>query len=387
MFKKFINDAKKNIKSDLNNFINETKEEFDIRNKKELYQKIDDSKDSLKKHLQEEKLNGKDVGAIVDATLFSSIGGIGLDQGETKLFNNTADKLNNLISKMETAIPEESLFRDKTVENEKPLLPEDKINIVETTQSNKNEMISENLNSLIEFALVDGELTEKEKQILFKKAESEGIDLDEFEMILNAKLFQAKQIQTSPKPVENINVAPKSDKFGDIKKCPACGAIVESFSTRCGDCGTDFRNISANNTIERLFTTLESIEASRKSGIGSFLGATFGVSVSDVDKRKIETITSFPIPNTKEDILEFLIHSVPRVKFQHTPKFGGKVNYQNQPFNLNLFSMNVMDTIPNLYAETWRNKCHEIINKARLSMKEDKRTLNEIENYAKQIGL
>ena len=49
--------------------------------------------------------------------------------------------------------------------------------------------------------------------------------------------------------------------------------------------------------------------------------------------------------------------------------------------------MNVMDTIPNLYAETWRNKCHEIINKARLSMKEDKRTLNEIENYAKQIGL
>ena len=74
MFKKFINDAKKNIKSDLNNFINETKEEFDIRNKKELYQKIDDSKDSLKKHLQEEKLNGKDVGAIVDSTLFSSIG-------------------------------------------------------------------------------------------------------------------------------------------------------------------------------------------------------------------------------------------------------------------------------------------------------------------------
>ena len=42
-------------------------------------------------------------------------------------------------------------------------------------------------------------------------------------MILEAKLFQIKQMQTQPKPIENINVAPKSDKFGDIKKCPVCG--------------------------------------------------------------------------------------------------------------------------------------------------------------------
>jgi uncharacterized membrane protein YebE (DUF533 family) len=34
---------------------------------------------------------------------------------------------------------------------------------------------------LIDMALADGELTEKEKQVLFKKAAANGIDLDEFD--------------------------------------------------------------------------------------------------------------------------------------------------------------------------------------------------------------
>jgi uncharacterized tellurite resistance protein B-like protein len=51
-------------------------------------------------------------------------------------------------------------------------------------------MYNEQIDNLINIALGDGELTEKEKQILFKKAEVEGIDLDEFEMVLDAKLFK-----------------------------------------------------------------------------------------------------------------------------------------------------------------------------------------------------
>jgi uncharacterized tellurite resistance protein B-like protein len=47
-------------------------------------------------------------------------------------------------------------------------------------------MYNENLEKLIEMALMDGELTEKEKQVLFKNAEALAIDLDEFEMVLVA---------------------------------------------------------------------------------------------------------------------------------------------------------------------------------------------------------
>ena len=51
-------------------------------------------------------------------------------------------------------------------------------------------MYNEQIEALISAALADGMLTEKEKQILFKKAQAQGIDLDEFEMVLDARVFK-----------------------------------------------------------------------------------------------------------------------------------------------------------------------------------------------------
>lgn len=51
------------------------------------------------------------------------------------------------------------------------------------------------LDNLMDAALADGVLTEKEKQILSKKAQSMGIDLDEFEIMLDARLFKMKKAE------------------------------------------------------------------------------------------------------------------------------------------------------------------------------------------------
>ena len=64
-------------------------------------------------------------------------------------------------------------------------------------------MYNEQLEKLIDYALADGELTEKEKQVLFKKAESMGVDLDEFEMVLDARLFEKQK----GRPASNGGVA------------------------------------------------------------------------------------------------------------------------------------------------------------------------------------
>ena len=53
-------------------------------------------------------------------------------------------------------------------------------------------MYDEQLEELIDAALEDGVLTEKEKQVLFKKAQSMGIDLDEFEMVLLPAVWTAR---------------------------------------------------------------------------------------------------------------------------------------------------------------------------------------------------
>lgn len=234
-------------------------------------------------------------------------------------------------------------------------------------------MYDEQLEKLIEMALMDGELTEKEKQILFKKAESFGVDLDEFEMVLDAKLFEKQQ--SLKQPAESITSAPKSNKFGDVKKCPACGAIVQSFQTKCSDCGQEFSNIDANTSIQKLFKLLNDAEDTRANDDTSnpllALGKTYSkmfqsaLGGDKIHRKKVEIISSFPIPNTKEDILEFLSLALPKTK----SKFFGSTKEQSE------------------IAKTWKQKCEQIIMKARFSLKEDKKILDEINNYAKEIGV
>ncbi len=61
--------------------------------------------------------------------------------------------------------------------------------------SNDGSFYDPKLEKLIDFALADGELTEKERQVLYAKAMSMGIDLDEFKMVLEAKLYEKKNKQ------------------------------------------------------------------------------------------------------------------------------------------------------------------------------------------------
>lgn len=245
-------------------------------------------------------------------------------------------------------------------------------------------MYNEKLDKLIEMALMDGELKEKEKKVLFKNAETMGVDFDEFEMVLEAKLFEKQKSmqQEEPKTKEAAN---KSDKYGDVKKCPACGSIVQSFQIKCIDCGHEFSNIESNASINKLFEILNDAENERKDERMSFGNAlegmfakSFGLDVGNkVDSRKKTIISNFPIPTTKNDILEFLSLAIPNAKkagnFFTSGSFNSPANHRNK--------------LHNDFVTVWKAKCEQIIMKARFTMKEDKQTLEQIERYAKEIGL
>lgn len=85
-------------------------------------------------------------------------------------------------------------------------------------------MYNEQLEKLIEMALMDGVITEKEKKVLFKKAQEMGVDLDEFEMVLDAKLVE-KQKQGTP-----------TEKKDNVIKCPSCNDIIPALSRVCPSC-------------------------------------------------------------------------------------------------------------------------------------------------------
>lgn len=229
-------------------------------------------------------------------------------------------------------------------------------------------MYNEQLEKLIEMALMDGELTDKEKQILFKKAESLSVDLDEFEMVLDARLYEKQKTQ---KPQASV-IEPNNTKHGDYTKCPSCNAPIESFNTKCLDCGHEFRNIKSSSSIRELFEEMNKIQA-KKAEESTSIKSMFVDTLSG-DKttaRKRELLKNFPIPNTKEDILEFLALAIPNCK---KPSFWKR--------NASWESLERYEMAP-----VWQSKCEQIIIKARFSMKEDKNTMEEIEHYANKLGI
>jgi hypothetical protein len=232
------------------------------------------------------------------------------------------------------------------------------------------------IENLINMALADGEVTEKERGIILRKAESLGIDKDEVEMILDGRIALMKKEHAASIAQHQI---PKSNKEGDLKKCPACGAFVPSFSTKCSDCGHEFRNIDSSNSIKEFFIRLQLIveeESNRKqesTGLDRLIGSDKPWLIEQkIVQRQIPLISSFPIPNSKEDIFEFLLMALPEA----TKKLG--------------FFERISGTIDSHKGElkkAYLSKCEQIIMKARLSMKEDKKSLEEIEYYAKQLSI
>ena len=151
---------------------------------------------------------------------------------------------------------------------------------------------------LVDMALEDGVITEKEKNILVKRAKLLGIDLDEFEMYLDSRLASLSNIQ---------NTTPSQKKFGDILKCPSCGASVPSLMIICKDCDFEFRNIKANSTVKELVDKLEQATITVVSEEITFLNILNTDCWTKVDYLKSEIVANFPVPNTKEDLLEFAI--------------------------------------------------------------------------------
>ena len=232
------------------------------------------------------------------------------------------------------------------------------------------------IENLINMALADGEVTEKERAIILRKAASLGIDIDETEMILEGKIALLKKGQNL------VQETPKSEKEREVKKCPSCGAVVQSFSTKCSDCSHEFRNIDSSNSVKHFFKALNELENERpedETNPLKALGKTYAKMFTGQgirgggkhDSKKSELIRNYPIPNTKEDIIEFLSLAVPRAK-----KIGGFWDSKSPEY---------MDH--NNFVPVWKSKCEQIIMKAKFSMKDDKTTFEEIQYYANQLGI
>ena len=126
------------------------------------------------------------------------------------------------------------------------------------------------IKKFIDLVLADGEITDKERSVILKKAVKLGEDPDEIEMILDS----------------SVNLLSKNKSkviAGQIKTCPSCGESISNNLNKCSFCGTTFSKFE-NKFIQKF-----------------------------IDKVSNSTNTSnyiklFDIPNNIEDVIDLLTY-------------------------------------------------------------------------------
>ncbi len=104
-------------------------------------------------------------------------------------------------------------------------------------------MFSEKLEEIIKASLVDGIITDKERQVIKRIAMQEGIDEDTVDVLLDARIQELRKEQQAK--------APK------VHKCPACGEILPALTGICPSCGNvvnlkDTHNMELDFLIEQM---------------------------------------------------------------------------------------------------------------------------------------
>ena len=196
-------------------------------------------------------------------------------------------------------------------------------------------MYSEKLERLIQLSIEDGVIDETENSVLIKCAKEEGVDIDELTLYVNS-LLKKRQRELE------ADVTSKAQKYEKEKKeaigniCPKCGKQIPPMSLKCPYCGCEIVNKKGVSSAEELLKKIESISQEEDTTLKSprdvndilspFLLSNFFKNINSrkepKEQRIANTITLFPVPNTKEDIIEFLslanAQSTVEIKFINT---------------------------------------------------------------------
>lgn len=138
-------------------------------------------------------------------------------------------------------------------------------------------MYDPSLERLIEVSLADGVLTDKEREVIIKKAITLGIDQDEIMVYVEGLLDEKKKSNR------------KSDKYGAKHTCPNCGAPVNPAAIRCEECGHMFNGVEASDVVKQFEEKVNQASVMARPGV----------------------IKRFPIPNTQEALFAMIEYLQP----------------------------------------------------------------------------
>jgi hypothetical protein len=232
--------------------------------------------------------------------------------------------------------------------------------------------MNKDIETLIELALADGNITDEERAVILRKAMELGVERDEAEMIIEGRLHQYEAKRRTNKEV-----------LGNITTCPKCAAVIGSYTTNCSYCGHEFRNIDSTHSMKDVVKRLDEAEITArksKSDYGLVDGLLAMLDRETAMERRVydaksNVLQSFPIPNTREDIVEILALSVSQVSTIKIPLLIKLAGTQGT-WGYRITNKNA-----------WLALANKVVIKARILLKDDNATLEAVEHYAKQLKI
>lgn len=177
-------------------------------------------------------------------------------------------------------------------------------------------------------------------------------------------------------PVGQKDMSKRNQEYGGkIIKCPNCGEILKAFSAQCPSCGYELRGSDSSDSVKEFVRELENIEEERKKADKDAkknkLAKTFGANDSHrIDQLLANKISNFAVPNTKEDIFEFMILAVSNIDPMSHNTLDEGYSPSEREGKL-------------MISNAWDSKYNQVYQKARMLFPEDPRLI-EIENLYKR---
>ena len=157
------------------------------------------------------------------------------------------------------------------------------------------------------------------------------------------------------------NTQRQQEYVGTILKCSICGAVISETTVVCPDCSNRITGRAAVSSVQAFKDQIMTIEGNRKK---STMGMFNAYAAADpADKQKQSLIRNFLIPNTVDDILEFIMLAIANIDISVSKK-----NWVNSSTSsLEIYAMEM----PRAISNAWVAKMKQAYQKAEIMFPND----------------
>lgn len=162
--------------------------------------------------------------------------------------------------------------------------------------------------------------------------------------------------ESEPETVQHNETERKQEYAGRILKCPNCGGVIGETTVICPECGMKITGRAATSSVQSFKDQLMQIESTRKFSYGS----PFSFKVDPADMKKLSLIRNFPIPNSVDDVLEFMLLATANIEVNLS-----KQTRMNK-WSSGMKSEETSQTIGTTISDAWVSKMQQAYQKAEI---------------------